>query len=132
MQAVLQFARQQSYSQKGRKAFSNQAIQLEPLLLPVMFHNQERPFTLPLQVSQPLAERPVPALQAFVPASAPRYGFFGRDLDTLQIEKHLLTARNILLVKGMCGVGKTALVQHLGSWWQMTGLCERVFFFSYD
>jgi DNA repair exonuclease SbcCD ATPase subunit len=33
----------------------------------------------------------------------------GRDLDILQIEKRLLTKRNILLIRGMGGAGKTTL-----------------------
>jgi tetratricopeptide (TPR) repeat protein len=56
----------------------------------------------------------------------------GRDLDILQIEKRLLTKRNLLLVEGMGGAGKTTLLQHLGGWWQQTNLVSQVFYFSYD
>jgi tetratricopeptide (TPR) repeat protein len=62
----------------------------------------------------------------------PNYGFVGRDLDILQIEKALLTRRNVLLVRGMGGAGKTTLLRHLGAWWQTTGLVEQVFSFGYD
>src|SRR5207244_2120015 len=62
----------------------------------------------------------------------PRYGFVGRDLDILQIEKRLLTKRNILLVRGMGGAGKTTLLRHLSSWWRTTGLVNQVFYFGYD
>src|SRR5262249_17238146 len=32
----------------------------------------------------------------------------------------------------MGGAGKTTLLQHLGQWWQGTGLVEQVFYFGYD
>ncbi len=56
----------------------------------------------------------------------------GRDLDILQIEKRLLTQRNILLIRGMGGAGKTTLLHHLGSWWQTTHFIQEVFYFGYD
>ena len=60
------------------------------------------------------------------------YGFVGRDLDILQLEKRLLTRSNILLIRGMGGAGKTTLLHHLGWWWQTTGFVEHVFYFGYD
>src|SRR5215470_1247026 len=62
----------------------------------------------------------------------PTYGFVGRDLDILCIEKRLLTRHNILLVRGMGGAGKTTLLRHLAAWWHTTGFVERVFYFGYD
>ena len=49
----------------------------------------------------------------------PPYGFVGRDVDILQIEKGVLSTsegkrRNLLLVQGMGVAGKTTLVHHLG------------------
>src|SRR5436305_894048 len=64
--------------------------------------------------------------------SQPSYGFVGRDPDILQIEKRLLTKRNILLMRGMGGAGKTTLLHHLGAWWQSTQFVEEVFYFAYD
>jgi len=69
--------------------------------------------------------------ERYTPAQ-PTYGFVGRDLDILQIEKQLLTRRNILLIRGMGGAGKTTLLHHLGSWWQTTGFIQCVFYFGYD
>ncbi len=67
------------------------------------------------------------------PTSPPlTYGFFGRDLDILQIEQRLLTRRNLLLIRGMGGAGKTTLLHHLGEWGQSTHLVERVWYFGYD
>jgi tetratricopeptide (TPR) repeat protein len=70
-------------------------------------------------------------------APEPVYGFVGRDIDILHIEKRVLSRRegkqrNLLLVRGMGGAGKTTLLQHLGQWWQTTGLVEEVFYFGYD
>src|SRR5260370_955761 len=62
----------------------------------------------------------------------PHYGFVGRDLDILEIERRLLLKRNLLLVRGMGGAGKTTLLRHLGAWWHTTGFVERVFYFGYD
>ena len=59
------------------------------------------------------------------------YGFFGRDLDVLAIERGLLR-HNLLLVRGMGGAGKSTLLRHLGYWWQRTGWIDQVFEFSYD
>jgi hypothetical protein len=56
----------------------------------------------------------------------------GRDIDILQIEKPLLTKRNILLIRGMGGAGKTTLLRHLAAWWHTTGFVQRVFYFGYD
>ena len=59
------------------------------------------------------------------------YGFIGRDLDILRIERRLLR-HNVLLVRGMGGAGKTTLLRHLAEWWTTTGLVERVFYYGYD
>jgi len=59
------------------------------------------------------------------------YGFVGRDLDVLEIERRVL-GHNVLLVRGMGGAGKTTLLHHLGEWWQATGFVDQVFYFGYD
>ncbi len=59
------------------------------------------------------------------------YGFIGRDLDILRIERRLLR-HNVLLIRGMGGAGKTTLLRHLAEWWTTTGLVERVFYYGYD
>ena len=124
-------ARHELYNQKGRRAYFNQTIDLEDWLLPVVYQNQEarlstREFTQAEQAEyyQRQADR--------TPFPQPTYGFFGRDLDILQIEKRLLEKRNVLLVSGMGGAGKTTLLKHLGAWWQRTGFVDEVFYFGYD
>ena len=124
-------ARQELYNRKGRQASFDQVIDLEDWLLPVVYQNhaqrlQVREFTP--EESKAYYEGQA---QSYAPPQ-PSYGFVGRDLDILQLEKRLLMRRNIVLVRGMGGAGKTTLLQHLGNWWQTTGLVKQVFYFGYD
>ncbi len=124
-------ARQELYNRKGRQASFDQVIDLEDWLLPVVYQNhaqrlQVREFTP--EESKAFFEGQA---QSYAPPQ-PSYGFVGRDLDILQLEKRLLMRRNIVLVRGMGGAGKTTLLQHLGNWWQTTGLVKQVFYFGYD
>jgi tetratricopeptide (TPR) repeat protein len=61
----------------------------------------------------------------------PSYGFVGRDLEILKIEKGLLR-HNVLLLRGMGGTGKTTLLCYLREWWQTTNFADDVFYFGYD
>ena len=106
-------ARQELYNRKGRQASFDQVIDLEDWLLPVVYQNhaqrlQVREFTP--EESKAFFEGQA---QSYAPPQ-PSYGFVGRDLDILQLEKRLLMRRNIVLVRGMGGAGKTTLLQHLG------------------
>jgi tetratricopeptide (TPR) repeat protein len=131
LSTAIRYARTELYNRKGRRAYFNQEINLEDWLLPVVYQNQEqrlavRPFTHEESEAYHKEEA-----TRYTPRQ-PSYGFVGRDLDILQIEKRLLTKRNLLLIRGMGGAGKTTLLQHLASWWQTTGLIEQVFYFGYD
>ncbi len=122
---------------KSRQAYFNQTVELEDWLLPVVYQNQ------PVQL-QPRAFTPEESRAYYerranrYPEPATAYGFVGRDLDILEIERRLLRVgsdgrcRNLLLVRGMGGAGKTTLLHHLGSWWQTTGFVDEVFYFGYD
>ena len=118
---------------KIRRAYYNQQIALEDWLLPVVYQHKASPLALseftPQQREAWLREK-----QAQYRPRQPTYGFFGRDVDILRIEKRLLGADggNILLVRGMGGAGKSTLLHHLGAWWQQTGLLDRVFYFGWD
>jgi tetratricopeptide (TPR) repeat protein len=116
---------------KAREATFKRQIDLEDWLLPVVYQNQEvqlavGPFTP--DEEQRYYEQEARRYQE--PETS--YGFFGRDLDVLEIERNLLTRHNMLLLRGMGGAGKTTLLRHLGSWWQTTHLVEQVFYFGYD
>ncbi len=60
-----------------------------------------------------------------------QFGFVGRDVDILEIER-LLHRHNVLLIRGMGGTGKTTLLGHMANWWFKTGWLDRLFYFSYD
>src|SRR5216683_6697870 len=133
LSAAIRHARTELYNHKARQAYFEQQIDLEDWLLPVVYQNQ------PVQV-QPREFTPGERAawferkaeeQRYSPPE-PHYGFVGRDLDILEIERRLLLKRNLLLVRGMGGAGKTTLLRHLGAWWHTTGFVERVFYFGYD
>ncbi len=130
---AIRHARRELYNDKRRRAYYDQIIDLEDWLLPVTYQNQSptlhvREFTP--EESKAYHEREA-ELERTTPPE-PTYGFVGRDLDILQIEKRLLMERNILLVRGMGGAGKTTLLRHLGAWWRTTGFVNKVFYFGYN
>ena len=129
----IRYARQELYNRKERQALFNQKINLDDWLLPVVYQNQAQNLTVreftPDEASTYYTKQ---AQREKEQPRTPTYGFVGRDVDILQIEKRLLTQRNILLVRGMGGAGKTTLLQHLHTWWQTTGFVEHVFYFGYD
>ncbi len=130
---AIRHARTELYNNKERRAYFDQKIDLEDWLLPVIYQNQ--PVTLQPREFTP-EERTAwfehKAEEKRYTPPDPQYGFVGRDIDILQIEKRLLTKRNILLVRGMGGAGKTTLLRHLAAWWHTTGFIQRVFYFGYD
>ncbi len=126
-------ARNELYNYKKRNVYYAQQIDLEDWLLPVVYQN--RPVQLTLRELTPEENRAYFERQAQLTHEAPpepTYGFIGRDLDILRIERRLLMKRNIVLVRGMGGAGKTTFLRYLSSWWHTTGLVERVFYFGYD
>ena len=120
------------HDNKTRRAYFRQQIDLEDWLLPVV--HQHRPTELKLREFTQTERQAWLKVQAIShKGQQPSYGFFGRDLDILRIEKRLLAhASNILLIHGMGGTGKTSLLHHLGSWWQKTGFIDEVFYLGYD
>ncbi|MCG5445689.1 CHAT domain-containing protein, partial [Micromonospora sp. NIE79] len=131
--AAMQTARRSLFDDKTRQAYFDQDLELEDWVLPVVFNQQD----VRLSLSDMSVEHQVRFLQreALVgDEPATEYGFIGRDLDIQAIERRLLIRddRNMLLVKGMAGAGKSTLLEHLGWWWQRTGLVEMVFRFSYE
>ncbi|MBI2303118.1 MAG: tetratricopeptide repeat protein [Chloroflexi bacterium] len=131
LSTAIRRARLELYNQRGRRAYFDQVIDLEDWLLPVVYQNQEmrlevRDFT-PEEHARYYERR----AERYRPTE-PAYGFVGRDLDILEIEKRLLSRRNMLLIRGMGGAGKTTLLHHLGFWWQTTHFVDQVFYFGYD
>ena len=129
--AAIRSARLELFNRKGRRAYFNQTVDLEDWMLPVVYQNQEQRLTV--RKFEPEEEKEYyEQLARSYKAPSTTYGFVGRDLDVLRIERLLLSEGNVLLVRGMGGAGKTTLLHHLAAWWQTTGFVDRVFYFGYD
>jgi hypothetical protein len=103
-------ARMELYNHKERRAYFDQKIDLEDWLLPVAYQHQPvslQPSEFTPEVRTAWFERKAEEARYAPPELI--YGFVGRDLNILQIEKRVLTSRNILLVRGMGGAGKANL-----------------------
>ncbi|MBE9088304.1 tetratricopeptide repeat protein [Microcystis aeruginosa LEGE 11464] len=118
------------FNNKQRRAYYNTIIYLEDWLLPVIYCRGKinlnlRPFTPEEEEKywEHIGNQYVFPL--------PEYGFVGRDLEILKMEKALLK-HNILLLKGMGGTGKTTLLNYLREWWQKTNWATHIFYFGYD
>ena len=127
---AMRLARLELRNVKTRKAYMNQEIKLEDWMLPVAYQNQELSLNLRDETGEERSKRLNRKITSYKPKEL-NYGFVGRDVDILSIEK-LLLQRNILLIRGMGGAGKTTLLHHLGYWWQKTGFVDEVFYFGYD
>jgi len=123
---AIRSARLELFRDKARKGAYNREIVLEDWMLPVIYQNT--PVQFRFSAAAPGAAFAMPRY----PKPATAYGFFGRDLDVLEIERRLLKRGNLLLVQGMGGAGKSTLLHHLGWWWQKTRFVEQVFYFGYD
>ncbi|WP_342779638.1 CHAT domain-containing tetratricopeptide repeat protein [Chlorobaculum thiosulfatiphilum] len=124
--SAIRAARLELHRDKARRAAYNKEIDLEDWMLPVIYQNAPPRFRF--TAAAPGAAPSTPRYSH----PKPLYGFFGRDLDVLEIERRLLLRGNLLLVQGMGGAGKSTLLHHLGWWWQKTRFVEQVFYFGYD
>ena len=128
--SAIRLGRKELCNNKNRRARFNQQIDLEDWLLPVAYSN--RSVNLNLREFAPEEEEQYYEAQGSkYRFPEPEYGFVGRDLEILKIEKALLR-RNILLLQGMGGTGKTTLLNHLREWWQTTNFAREIFYFGYD
>ncbi|MBE9208472.1 tetratricopeptide repeat protein [Nostoc sp. LEGE 06077] len=127
---AIRLSRRELFNNKSRKAYFNKSIDLEDWLLPVVYCNQTvnfnlRPFTPEEE------EKYWETFGSQYRFPLPEYGFVGRDLEILKVEKAVLR-QNILLLQGMGGTGKTTLLNYLREWWQRTNFVKNVFYFGYD
>ena len=129
--AAIRRARLELYNQKGRRAYFNQTVDLEDWLLPVVYQNRAQRLQTRAFTPEESAAHYERQARRYRPPQV-SYGFVGRDLDILHVERGVLARRNLLLVRGMGGAGKTTLLHHLAAWWQTTGLVEHVWYFGYD
>ena len=116
--------------QERKTGFVNKTIKLEDWLLPVVYRRGK--VDLNLRSFTPQEEDVYWQQQERVyEFEKPTYGFVGRDLEILKIERSLLR-QNVSLVQGMGGTGKTTLLNYLREWWQTTQFVKEVFYFGYD
>jgi len=127
---AIRLSRKELYQQKSRGAYFNQAIDLEDWLLPVVYGNGQVNLNLRQFTFQEKKEYFLRRSQRYR-FPAPTYGFVGRDLEIMKLEKALLK-QNILLLQGMGGTGKTTLLNYLREWWQATNFAGKIFYFGYD
>ncbi|MBE9028661.1 tetratricopeptide repeat protein [filamentous cyanobacterium LEGE 11480] len=131
---ALQQARRELHAKKLRQVSYGQKVDLEDWLLPVVYRNQ----AVDLKLRRMYPEE----AEAYWTQKGSRfqfgnqfrteYGFVGRDLEILQIEKGLIRRGNVLMLHGMGGTGKTTLLRYLQDWWVQTGFVDGVSYFGYD
>ncbi|MFN6495632.1 MAG: tetratricopeptide repeat protein [Nostoc sp. DedQUE01] len=127
---AIRLGRRELFNNKTRKAYFNTDIDLEDWLLPVVYSNQRVNLNL-RKFRDEEEEEYFEKLGNLYQYTPPEYGFIGRDLEILKIEKALFR-HNILLLQGMGGTGKTTLLNYLRSWWQTTNFAREIFYFGYD
>ena len=127
---AVRLARRSLFNNKQRRAYFNETLKLEDWLLPVVYCNQEVNLNL-RDFTPEEEEKYYNYLANLYYFSQPSYGFVGRDLEILKLEKALLR-HNIVLLEGMGGSGKTTLLNYLRKWWPTTNFAEDVFYFGYD
>ncbi len=127
---AIRLGRRELHNRKTRKGWFNMTVELEDWLLPVVYGSSAVRFDLQEMSARDKATY-YQAKASRYRFTQPTYGFVGRDLEILKIEKSLLR-RNVLLLRGMGGTGKTTLLSYLREWWQTTQFAKDVFYFGYD
>jgi tetratricopeptide (TPR) repeat protein len=127
---AIRLGRLELFNSKERRVSFGMDILLEDWLLPVVYAQGKVNLNL-CEFEAKEKEKWLKARSQSFTFTPPSYGFLGRDLDILKIEKSLVR-HNLLLVKGMGGTGKTTLLKYLGMWWEQTRFVEKVFYFGYD
>jgi tetratricopeptide (TPR) repeat protein len=127
---AVRLGRKELYFNKERRGGFNATIELEDWLLPVVYGSGAMNLNL-REFSPAETDKYYGDIDNRYRFEAPNYGFVGRDLEILKIEKALLR-HNVLLLRGMGGTGKTTLLNYLREWWQTTDFALDVFYFGYD
>jgi tetratricopeptide (TPR) repeat protein len=129
---ALQRARRELHARKERSVGFRQKVDLEDWLLPVVYRNQIVDLKLrPMETETDYFAKKTKRFQ-FGRQFQTTYGFVGRDLEILKLEKGLIRDGNILMLYGMGGTGKTTLLRYLQDWWVLTGFVDGVSYFGYD
>jgi hypothetical protein len=105
-------ARAVLFDDQSRLGSFGNRLQLDDWLLPIVYQADSRVVRLPL----PVAET--------VTAADPAGDLPGRDYDITCIERRLVRCPRLLL-SGLTGIGKTALLRQLRREWPVTGFAQR-------
>ncbi|HEX8266577.1 MAG TPA: CHAT domain-containing protein, partial [Pyrinomonadaceae bacterium] len=128
---AIQIGRKELANRKQRRAAWNYQVLLEDWLLPVVYQKQNVELKTARLTPQEEEQLNL-AQQEISQMPEVEYGFYGRDIDILNIERRVLLENNILLIRGMGGAGKTTLLKHLSWWWRATNFVQKIFYFGYD
>jgi len=133
IEKAIWFGKKHLHDKKERKATLNYTIYMEDWLLPVVYQRKEIDFKIrALGVKEKAAAFKIKGKSKQLYQG--KYGFLGRDLDILKIEKMLIQEDvNHLLLRGMIGVGKSTLLKYLEVWWTTTKFrnVHNVFYFDW-
>ncbi|KAH7247463.1 uncharacterized protein BKA55DRAFT_571888 [Fusarium redolens] len=137
--AATSFAREMLLGNRSRSANLGVRVELPDYVIPVAYYNPENQSKAATGLRQfpgptPEAVRRVNALRSLMLQHQQLGSFFGRDYDVMKLEWKLLHSRgsNIVLITGLRGSGKTMLGLWLLHWWMSTGLCEKLWHWSYE
>ena len=131
-------ARQALHKDPHRHFFSRrQDEEAEPITLSdwwIPHFYQQRPLTLhATAVPQHRSRRQAATPPCFNDAMPPEplYRFTGRAHELLQIERHLLH-KQIIILSGFGGIGKTTLAREAADWLTRTGMYQGACFVSFE
>jgi hypothetical protein len=150
-------ARKELFREKSRSAFFGASLELEDWLLPIFYSNSDFKLDIlpPGDVEAVVSTKVTNALEALdvpVPvissSSGPdgdsgkvhqkyrsildTHSLLGRSFEILQMQQLLLEERNALLLRGLGGIGKSFLLQHLCYWWTRIGFCDDALYIEYS
>ena len=97
---------------------------------PVVFEATTTPTKKPKRKKASGDTDNIPLLNKDMPQE-PRYGFTGRALELLRIERALLQ-KKLVVIYGFGGMGKTALTREAADWFTRTGMYNGACFVSFE
>ena len=97
---------------RERTSRFGQPVEVDDSTVPIVYFHGGAPWSLNLKLSSPLEVRKEEVSQMRKP--------FGREDTILKLEAALIMGEKPVLLTGQAGVGKSELIDHLGSWWLAT------------
>ncbi|MEW5938013.1 MAG: tetratricopeptide repeat protein, partial [Chloroflexota bacterium] len=140
--AAMDAARRSLFAETGRLSFTRpgqemaEVLHLQDWFLPALYQREEDliPF-------KPDGKAIAPSKKAAIPLQSegkrggfpppPLHGFHGRARELLDLERAFAT-RNIVVLHGFGGQGKTSLAAQAAEWFTRTRLFERAAFLSFE